>query len=744
MINKFKILCLVFFISFVTQLCYSADIIISGNKRISNETILNILNSKKNNYSEKDLNNLQKKLFETNFFNKVEIKFKDNKVLITLNENPIVNFFNIEGVINKSREDLLYKNLSLGPNKIYSNFLLKNDIETIKTIYVNSGYLDALVIPEVSLNDDNSININIKIERNNKFKINRIFFNGDKYFSSSVLSDAITASENGWWKFLSNTTVANINRLEYDKQLLKNFYLDQGFYDAQIISGEIERIDNNSINIVFSINSGKIYNFGKIKVEDSNRELNDQNLENIYKIINKKLRGPYSKNSINTVVEEINDFFILNKIEFISVQTREVKNDKNNINLDFVINKTPRFYVNQIEITGNNITEEKVVRRNLTFSEGDSFANYKLIKSLNNIKNLGIFKNVTHQKSQVENSELINLVIKVEEMPTGSISAGIGAGSSGASVSTGLNETNLFGMGINSNINFSVGTEKISGTINFNIPDFNNSENDLGYELYIVDTDYSNAGYESKVIGNDIYTNYEVFEDIILNVGLGIDQDTIETKSSASNIYKSQEGDFITLKSFYNVISDKRNRRIQPSKGYRNSFGQKIAVPPSDIPYLENNISSTYYHPVSKNFVFNIKGGLKTINSLDNKDVKLSDRKFLTNKVLRGFESYGVGPIDGKDHIGGNYSAYTSVSSTIPNYLPDKWNASSIIFFDLGNVWGVDFDESMDSNHIRSSTGISLEWISPLGPINLTYAEAISKKSKDIEENFSFQIGTTF
>ena len=200
----------------------------------------------------------------------------------------------------------------------------------------------------------------------------------------------------------------------------------------------------------------------------------------------------------------------------------------------------------------------------------------------------------------------------------------------------------------------------------------------------------------------------------------------------------------MTFKTLYNLETDKRDKRFQTTKGYRLNFGQALAIPGSDIPYIENNFSGALYHPLNKDFILSFKSGLKSINAFNNKDVKLSDRKFLSSRNLRGFEDYGVGPKDGKEHIGGNYSAYSSISSTVPNMLPEKWNANSVVFLDVGNVWGVDYDSSKDSDKIRSSVGLGLDWISPLGPLSFTFAQVLSSSEGDLEESFAFQLGSSF
>ena len=417
--------------------------------------------------------------------------------------------------------------------------------------------------------------------------------------------------------------------------------------------------------------------------------------------------------------------------------------EQNFIETNFIFKNSKRVFVNLINVKGNDITEEAVIRRNLTFAEGDSFLKYKLKKSVDNLKATKIFKDVKTSTNDIGN-EKVDLEIEVEEQPTGSVSAGVGVGSSGSTVSTSVNESNLFGKGIALKSSVNVGTQKISGNIGVRVPDFKFSGNTFGYDVYALSTDYKNAGYESKVIGNSTSLTFDIYEDLSITTGLGIDLDEITAKSSASALYKARAGDYVTLKSFYSVSSDKRNSRFLPTNGYQLGFGQSLGMPGSDVPYLENRIFGKYYYPLSEKFILNLKGGLSSINSLNNKDVKLSDRKFLSQSNLRGFEAFGVGPIDGKDHIGGNYSAYSSVSTTVPNLMPEKWNAKSIIFLDAGNVWGVDYNSSLDKNKIRSAAGLSLEWISPLGPLSFTLSETISKSSTDLDEGFSFQLGSTF
>jgi len=717
---------------------------ISGNDRISENTIIDIIDFKKNsNYSNSDLNNFLKKLFETNFFSNAKLKLEGDILKLIVIENPLIEFFIIQGVINKTREDLIYEKVLLGQNKIFSQSLLNQDIEIIKKIFNDAGYFNTSVFPEISKLPNGNVNVVLSVNREEQHKIKRIFFIGDKYFKSSTLLDVVSSSEHGWWKFLSSSSTVNMNRIEFDKQLLKNFYLNEGFYDIQILSSDISFEEKNKASITFSINSGKKYNFSEFALIDSEKNLNKQDFDTINEFIASELDGNFSNKKINNLRQKIYTYLNLRKIEFVKFNILPKKTENNLITTNIIIEKTARNFVNKIDVKGNSITEEEVIRRELTFSEGDAFSSYKLDKSEDNLKNSGIFKEV---KTNIKNlnNESIDIEVNVEEQPTGAISAGVGVGSSGATISTGISEKNLFGKGINVNSNISLGTESIKGNILTSIPDFKNSDNDFLFDFYVTATDFDNAGYESTVVGNSVAIKYDLYEDITFKPGIGIDRDSIDTSSTASDLYRSREGDYLTFQTFYNLETDKRDKRFQTTKGYRVNFGQNLAVPGSDIPYIENNLSGSFYHPINKDYILSLKSGLSSINAFDNKDVKLSDRKFLSSRNLRGFENYGVGPKDGKDHIGGNYSAYSSIASTIPNPLPEKWNANSIIFLDAGNVWGVDYDSTKDSDKIRSSVGVGLDWISPLGPLSFIFAQTLSSADGDLEESFSFQIGSSF
>lgn len=741
---RYIFFCLVIYFCLLSNsIAFTLKII--GNKNISKDTIVEIINFNSNqNYNENNINNFQKKLFETGFFKKINFKVNNNILTLIVDENPLIDFYYIEGVESDKILDIFTSKLQLGQNKIFSENLLKSDLNFINNFFKSQGYLDIEVKPILRELPNNLVNLIIQIDKKNKYRINNIYFIGNNKFSNSTLRNVISSSEHGWWKFLSDNTTLSNERIDYDKFRLKKFYLDNGYFDIQISSASVEILKNYKSNITFSLNSGIKYNFGKINIIDKNNNLNKINREYIEKLSSEIIYKEYSVSKLEKLKKLLYEYLRQNSIEFVTLY--DIPNKNNNvINIDLVFENKDRQFVNLINVTGNSITEEKVIRDKLRLVEGDSYLSYKLEKSKRDLENSGIFKSVTTEIEKVPNQkELINLNLKVEEQPTGSISAGAGIGSAGSEVNANIQEINLFGKGITLRSGVTVGTQKVYGNILVKLPDFQNSGNELINNLYVRSTDYENTGYESKKIGNDLSTNYYIYEDISLNIGIGLDLDKINTSSNSNALLRSRDGSYSTYKTFYSIKNDKRNRKFNTTEGHLVGFKQTLAVPGSDIQYLNNDLWSSYYYPLSDNYILSFKSGIETINALNGKDIKLSDRVFLSSNNLKGFENRGVGPFDANDHVGGNYSAYASISSSFPNGLPEKWNANTSLFVNAGNVWGVDYDSSKDSDKIRSAFGVSLDWISPLGPLNFVFSETISKASTDKPQSFAFQIGSAF
>tara|TARA_B110000503_G_scaffold56688_1_gene90777 strand:+ start:2459 stop:4711 length:2253 start_codon:yes stop_codon:yes gene_type:complete len=722
-----------------------SDIKISGNVAISKETILNLIETDKEILKSDDLNSMQKKLFETNFFSKVDIKIEGNQVSIYLIENPIIEYVLITGL--EERQDYLVnieKKISLKANSIFSESLLNKDIKSINEFLSSAGYSQSNVEYKINKITNNKVNVFLDIKLNQQFHVREIFFLGDKVFSSSTLKSVISTTQKSWLSLFNTTAIPSVNRINYDISSLKSFYLSRGYYDVQVVNGSIDYIDQNLVNIVFVVNAGGKFFFQKPSVINSALSPKDRDLL----FVNNEIKELYSKSYdpaiLNKVLKNINTYFLDRNITA-NAEYRLKKESPNELSIVFEISEiTEKKFINNIYVKGNDITEEKVVRNSLLFAEGDLYSVSNVNKSLDTLKSLGIFKNINITNEDIKNSKNINITVSLEEMATGEIAAGAGYGSSGGLVSFILKERNLFGQGIGSNISLNIGTQKVLGNISLSNPDFSGTGNTLRTSLFASQYFYDNAGYENKVYGGNVSTAYEMFKDITFESGFGADYDSIDSKSASSDLIKSRDGNYKTTKVFYNFYNDKRDRKFNPTSGYTFGFGQGLATFVSDIPYISNNVFGSFYNGFSEDFIGTIKYKIKSINSINDKDVKLSDRIFLSDNELRGFGYREVGPKLNSEFIGGNYSYSTSFSTTVPNGLPDKWGTTSNLFFDVANVWGTDFDGIADSDTIRSSVGVGFSWVSPMGPLSFTFAEAISKNSTDALQSFSFKLGSTF
>ena len=718
---------------------------IVGNARVSSATIESLVDKKIINIDTIYINNLTKKIYDTDFFSDVKISFNQDVLTINVSENPIVNFFYINGV-KDSDLDQVNKIITLKENSIFSSSKLKKDIEATREFLNASGYYQASITPEVIKIDNNQINLIINIDKKEISKIKNIYFIGNKYFSNSQLLDVITSTEDGWWKIFSSSALSE-QRIEYDKQLLKDFYKSKSFYDAQIESAFASIDKNNKFTLTYSINSGKKYKFGDYDIKVSGLALKEVDINEIKNISNKLLKNEfYSPLTINKINKQITDFLETKKYGNFEINIQDLKAADDKINIIIQLNEGQKSLVNKINIKGNTITEEKVIRDNLIISEGDQLNSSKVKKSIDNVKSKQLFSKVEYKIEDSEKKNFKDLNLFVKEQPTGSISAGVGYGSNGGLFEASINERNFLGQGINLNFTGRLSSDEIKGEFSYVDPNYLNSNKELAASLFSVVDDYENSGYQNKSAGTRFATKYEIYDDIFFRPNLGVQFDTLEVTGNASSLLRSRQGDFITTSLGYNFLYDQRDSKFNPTSGSIIYFDQNIATFFSDIPTVQTGVGATFYKELlSDKFIGSAKARLTNVVAFNDKDVKLSDRVFSTNSDLRGFEQRGVGPVDSGDHIGGNNLATLSLKSTFPNPIPENLRATTFLFLDMGNVWGADYSSSIsDSSKLRTTTGIALDLMSPIGPLSFTYSIPLSKASTDKEQNFLFNIGSSF
>jgi len=733
-----------FFLIFSSYAKNYERIIINGNERISSETILVFSEiSEDQSLNENSINNILKKLYKSGYFKDVSVKIENNNLIIDVLENPVIQTVYINGIKRKKTEESLYEILSLKNRSSYNSINVKKDENAILSYLKEQGFYFSKITSSYQDLGDNKIDLYYEIDLGDKAKISKISFVGDKIFKDSTLRSVILSEEYRFWKFISGKKYLNENLINYDKRLLNNFYKNKGFYNVVIESSFASYLGNDEFEILYNISSGKKYYFNEFNLNlpidyetDNFNELN-----NIFR----DLKGEkYSLNSIDKILKEIDKIVLNEQFEFLKSSVQEEIKD-NLINLTFDIGESEKFYVEKINILGNNITREEVIRNNLLVDEGDAFNELLQAKTINNLKALNFFSKVDSEIIDATdlNRKIIN--ITVEEKPTGEIMAGAGVGTSGGTVAFGVSENNYLGRGIEFSSDVSVSAESLKGLIAINNPNYKGSNRSLNVSLESTVTDrLKNFGYESNKTGFSVGSGFEFYENLYWNTGLSSYIEKLETDSTASASIKKQEGSYFDT--FFNQTFsyDKRNQKFKTSDGYISRFTQNIPLI-SESYTLTNAYDYKIYNQWLDENVFSFGFFAKTTNSLKGKDVKLSDRLFLPSGKLRGFESGKVGPKDGADYVGGNYAASINLATTLPQIMPNFQNTNFSIFFDAANIWGIDYNSSLsDNSKIRSSVGIAVDFFTPIGPLNFSLSEPITKGSNDITESFRFNIGTTF
>ena len=731
------------------QLYSYAEIIkkieVVGNKRVNTETIKIFSGVKNNdNLSSDDLNEVLKRLYETDFFENINLSIQNSILKIRVVENSIIQNLIITGIENKTLKKKLFENITLKEKNPYVENEIKDNLNKIKNILQEVGYYFSSVEILKKDNNNNSIDLIFEINLGNKAFINEIVFLGDKKFKKRKLLNVITSEENKFWKFISNKRLLNKQRIELDKRLLINFYKNQGYYNVSILDETIQFDDNQNFKIVFNIDSGKKFYFGNFNI-DLPTDFEKKYFDKISKKLNKFSGKKYSLKIVEKMLNQIESIASTKQYEFVNAKIDEkIINDKINVNIK-ILNDKPNIYVKKINIYGNNVTIEDVVRNEFIIDEGDPFNNILFQKSINNIRATNIFKNVKADIIDTDN-ELEKIIdITVEEKPTGQISAGAGIGTSGASTSFGVQENNFLGKGIKLDSNFSLSEETIRGLFSYTKPNYKNTEKDLILTAESQETDRLDSfGYKSAETGFLIGTKFEQLEDFFIEPKLSIYYETLDTASTASNLLKKQEGDYLDAMFSYALQLDRRDQKFQPKDGYISTFFQSIPLNIEDNQTLTNSYEIKNYYEYFDDLVASLSIFTKAANSLGDEDVRVSDRLYLPSRKLRGFQAGKVGPIDGGDYVGGNYLAAFNAATDIP-ILESLETIDFSVFYDAANVWGVDYSSTLDdSNAIRSSVGLGIDWYTPIGPLSFSFTEPISKKSTDKTETFRFNLGTTF
>ncbi|MBI1301151.1 MAG: outer membrane protein assembly factor BamA [Alphaproteobacteria bacterium] len=747
-----KLIGIVFILS-LAHPAHAADVTrsieISGNQRIENTTILSYINLKvgdpvDNAVTEEAL----KTLFATGLFANVRINNQGGRVMIEVVENPVVNVIEFEGN-DAIKDDELLSEIQLRQRQVFTRSKVQSDVSRIYQLYRRQGRFSVSVEPKIIELDQNRVNLVFEIAEGSVTKVRTIRFVGNKKYNDSRLRNVISTKENAWYRFLSNSDRYDPDRLSFDQELIRDFYLSKGYADIQVLSSIAELSNKkDKFFITFTIEEGQRYKISNIKIDSRIRDLDATILENT---ISLDAGEWYDADKVKEIVQDMTDTLGDYNYAFVDVRPDISKNRADQtIQLSFVINETPRVFVERINVNGNLRTLDKVLRREMELVEGDPFNRTLLSKSEQNLRNLDFFENVTVDVSQGSAPDKTVIDINVQEKSTGELSIGAGFSTEdGPLADFRIRERNLLGKGQDLALATTIAGERSEIDLSFTEPYFLGRDISAGFDIFRVTRDFQDeSSFDQERTGGSLRLGYPLSRNWRQTLKYRLENNEItNVDDDASTFIQQQEGERSTSAISQRVVYDTRDNRIFPTSGLTYWLETELAGLAGDAEYVSARTGASYYYPVTEQVVVNVLGETGAIEGYGDTDVEINERFFIGGSTLRGFERSGIGPRDQAtgDALGGNLFYRGSVEMSFPLGLPKELGIKGHTFTDFGTLQDIDQSGNiLEEDSIRAAAGVGLSWSSPFGPIRVDLAVPYLDEEFDEEENFRFDFGTRF
>lgn len=727
----------------------ATEVRIEGAQRIEPDTVRSYIPIKKGDpITPKGMDEALKKLFATGLFADVIVRQQGTVVVVRVVENPIINRIAFEG--NKRvTDDVLRDEIKLRPRIVYTRNRVQSDVQRIIDIYRRNGRFSATVEPKVIQLPQNRVDLAFEIKEGPITEIRHINFVGNKKFSDSKLRETIRTKETAWYRFLTSDDNYDPDRLTFDRELLRRFYLSKGFADFRVVSAVAELApDRQGFFITFSIEEGERYRFGKIDVVAALRDLST---EQISKHVSIQNGDWYNADLVETVISKLTDAVGTLGFAFVDIRP-QVNRDraKRTIDVSFRIQEGPKVYVERIDIGGNVRTIDPVIRREISLVEGDAFNTAKMRRARRNIRNLGFFEKVSVTNTPGSSPDKTVINVKVQEQSTGEISFGAGFSSTvGILGDIGIRERNLLGRGQDLLLKLQISGESSEIDLKFTEPYFLDRRLRAGVDVFRKTRDLSSeSSLERSSTGAGLRMGYNISDKLAQSFNYSVSRDVIENiASTASLAVREQEGSAVKSEIGQGLTYDTRDDRAEPTKGLIARYNIDIAGLGGSVKYVRNRIKAQQYFPIGEQLVASIVGGAGYIVGLG-EDTRIIDRFFLGGQTLRGFANFGVGPRDivSDDAIGGTWSYNGSAQLQFPLGLPNEFGIKGRLFTDVGSSGSPDTNIGtvVDSHSLRASVGVGISWKSPFGPIAIDISKAVLKEDFDDQELLRFDFGARF
>ena len=726
------------------------SVFVEGNERIEAETVRSyMLIGPGDEYDSDAVNDSLKSLFDTGLFADVAIRREGNALVVTVLENPIINRVAFEG--NDEIEDSeLEAEIQLQPRAVYTRPRVQSDLQRLTEIYRRSGRFAVSIEPKVIQLEQNRVDLVFEINEGPVTEVESINFLGNTRFSDSALRDVIQTVESAWYRFATTADTYDPDRLTFDRELLRRFYLANGYVDFRVISAVAELTpDRSGFVITFSLEEGERYRVATIDIESRLRDLAP---EDLFPIVEIEEGDWYDADQVEDTLVALTEVVGSRGYAFVDVRPDvEPNREARTVDVTFEVDEGPRVYVERIEIVGNVRTLDEVIRREFRLVEGDAYNTALIRRSRQRIVNLGFFNQVEIDTSEGTAPDRTVLTVEVSEVPTGELSFGAGVSSAdGVLGDISIRERNLLGRGQELRLGLTVSESRQEVDLGFTEPYFLDRDVAAGFDIFRRTVDLQDqSSFDRETIGFVLRAGYPLAERLRHTVSYTLRNDEVSDVSpSTSRFIREQEGETTTSAVSHTLEYDLRDSRIDPTDGYFVRFGQEAAGLGGDAKFLKHTLTYGHFYSVADGWVLSGLARAGHIFGIDDDDVRIVDRFFLGGRRLRGFEPSGVGPRDAEtgDALGGNTFYSLTGELGFPLGLPDELNLRGAIFTDIGSLTGIDDTgpELLDESTPRLSVGAGINFRSPLGPIRLDFARALIKEDFDRTESFRFSFGTRF
>ena len=730
-----------------------AQIAVQGNQRIEPATIRTYIAVQEGDpFDPIAIDRSLKNLFATGLFADVSIGRQGEIMIIRVVENPIINRITFEGN-DRLENDKLEPEVQLRPRVVYTRTKVQQDVERILDLYRRSGRFAVTVEPKVIELPQNRVDLVFEINEGEPTYVRKITFIGNEEFSDGDLRSTVLTREERWWRFLTSNDTYDPDRLAFDQELLRRFYLSEGYADFEITSAVAELSPNRkSFFVTMTMDEGPRYRFGKLTVDVSIPNLDSKDIQ---AAIVPKRGDWYNAEEIEATIDVFTDVIGAFGYAFVDVRPRVSRNaETRTIDIIFDVQEGPRVFVERVEITGNVRTLDKVIRREFRLVEGDAFNTARMRRSRERLQNLGYFKEVEidNVPSEVYPDRTV-VTATVEEQSTGELQFGIGFSSaSGAMFDVGIRERNLLGKGQDLRFNFSLAQQQTQIDLGFTEPYFLNRRLAAGADIFATETDYlDEAGFISQSIGSTLRLGFNYNEYMFQRINYMVSWTRLQgINQFASQFVREQQGTTTTSQISHTFAIDKRNNVIEPTDGYFISLSNDLAGLGGTEKYLRSNLAAGYYYEPFEGWIFSATGSVGHIIGIG-EDIKVFQRYQLGGNNLRGFDDFGASPRDSRtgDALGGDWVATAKAEMKIPLGLPEEIGITPKIFTDWGSIGSpTDLKDRssniLQSQTIRGSVGVGIEWESPVGPINIDWAHVLRQADFDITQSFRVNFGQRF